>query len=223
MPLALLHLFTLLGPRPPPARRRVLRPPSSVLPPPSSPPAALSVRALLTRPHQPGENRTGPPRSGRSPITVTVSKPARRTRPTLRPFSWRVQAVVYVQNFKNITQVTPLLRWLPAAPGGWGGVPCPPVAADLARLLPPLFIRPESTPRPPCSSPRPVSSSQVCRLLSASVLPGPSLHNAFCDFVTSRPSLCHSELRSEAPPCLGLPPPFPPHGPDLASPQYSVL
>lgn len=122
--LALLHLFTLLGPRPPPAGRSascVLRPP-----PPSSPSAALSVSALLTRPPQPGENRTGPPRSGRSPITATASKPARRTRPTLRPFSWRVQAVVYVQNFKNITQVPPLLRWLPAAPGGWGGCHTPP-------------------------------------------------------------------------------------------------
>lgn len=112
--------------RSPPPTSPEESPPSSVLRPPSSPPAALSVRALLTRPHQPGENRTGPPRSGRSPITATVSKPARRTRPTLRPFSWRVQAVVYVQNFKNITQVTPLLRWLPAAPGGWGGDATPP-------------------------------------------------------------------------------------------------
>lgn len=112
--------------RSPPPTSPEESPPSSVLPPPSSPPAALSVSALLTCPHQPGENRTGPPRSGRSPITATASKPARRTRPTLRPFSWRVQAVVYVQNFKNITQVTPLLRWLPAAPGGWGGCHAPP-------------------------------------------------------------------------------------------------
>lgn len=217
----MLHLFTLLGPRPPPAQRRVLRPPSS-----------SSILAA---------------RSSECPRTFNSSSPTRREQngtPSQRPLPHHrdgEQACTTHSPYPSAIFVacsscclcTELQKHNPGsapsamaprcAQGMGGGMPRSPVAADLARLLPPLFIRPESTPRPPCSSPRPVSSSQVCRLLSASVLPGPSLHNAFCDFVTSRPSLCHSELRSVAPPCLGLPPPFPPHGPDLASPRHSVL